>query len=131
MSLQFLATPSGVKLVAAVTVMLIAFAFLLGLRISSPRQRRSVSSSKMATVEEPKLWLAGDYFIFINSLVLASKTWADLDKAMVHVENYRDKKFREPIGSAELERYYERLLDSYDSKVIEFEKTIPVEVCKN
>lgn len=120
------------NIIALGTVAVLAIAFLINKsRLSSQRKRQPIAIHKKAQEEEPKLWLAGDYFVFVNSLVRASKTWAQLDNAMVHVENYKDKQFREPIPKADLDAYHDRLLDSYDSKVIEFEKHIPVVVYKN
>jgi hypothetical protein len=105
---------------AIIVTLVIIFAFMVGAHPFKKKKRLVIAD--IATPEQkPLLWTAGDYFIFINSLILASNNWAELDKAMVYVENYKDKEFRVAISESERDRYYNRLIASYDKKVNEFE----------
>jgi len=113
--IEYLQTIEAQKAIAFYTICIILIAFVLGARPFKSNKRLVVSSEVEPT------WTARDYFMFLNSVILASKTWADLDKVMVNVENFKGKEFRVRISKADREKYYERLLKSYNHKVNEFE----------
>lgn len=98
--------------VAFCTAIIIGFAFMIG---ANPFKR------KTKTVTPRALWTARENYMFIESKIISSKTCAELDKAMVYVENFKDKRFRVPISKAKRDKYYERLLQAFDRKVNEFE----------
>jgi hypothetical protein len=122
---EFLSTPEGVKLTAGVTIMVIAFAFLIGLHPFKTKKRLVLASPG-----DQNLWTAGDYYMFLNSLIRASRTPDELKGTMALIEGYYDKQFRVPVSTFDRKEYYARLLNTYCKKEIEFE-TIPVELCKN
>jgi hypothetical protein len=117
--------PSLYTHVAISTVLIIVAALILGTH-PFKKKRRLV----LAAETDPNLWTAGDYYIFLNSLILASKTLEELQKNMPLIDGYFDKGFRVPISAIERKRYYISLLDSYCKKENKLTQ-IPVEVCKN
>lgn len=110
---------------AIVTALVVGFAFLLGLHPFKKKQRLVLSSP-----ENMSLWTAGDYFTFVNSLILSSKSLEQLQKTMDLIDGYFDKPFRVPISSVEVKKNYQRLLESYCEMERKFEN-IPLELCKN
>jgi hypothetical protein len=126
MNSEFYSSPEFLNAVAGVTVFLIAIAFIIGMHPFKSKKRLVVVRRE----EETKLWTAGDYFTFLNSLILASKTLEELQKTMPLIDGYYDKAFRVPISTADRKVYYSRLLESYCEMESKFE-LIPVQLCKN
>jgi hypothetical protein len=123
--IEFLQTPEGLKVTMFVTVMVIAAAFLIG-----AHPFKSKTQLVLSPAEDPNLWVAGDYFAFLSSLVRSSATLEDLAETMPLIEAFFDKPFRVPVSNYQLKRYYARLLQVYCAREKELE-TIPVELCKN
>jgi hypothetical protein len=117
---------------AIATALIVGFAFLLGLHPFKKKKRLVVSDLVTSTQKNTfaELWTAGDYFMYLNALLKASQTPDELKRAMVYVENYKERKFRVPISGADLNDYYNRLIDSYTQKELEFDCT-KMELCKN
>jgi hypothetical protein len=131
---DFLQTPEGLRLTAIVTAYVIAIAFLIGAHPFKKDQRLVISD--LATTpyvpeeEEPKLWVAGDYFAFLSSLVRSSATLEDLAETMPLIEGFFDKPFRVPVSNYQLKRYYARLLQVYCNREKELVYT-PVAIHSN
>src|ERR1044072_7128809 len=122
---EFLCSIEGQRLTAIVTALVISFAFLIGAH-PFKKKRRLI----LAAETDQNLWTAGDYYMFLSSLIRASKTSRELQETMPLIDAYYDKVFRVPISTKDRKDYYARLLNTYCSKEIEFEK-IPVVLCKN
>lgn len=123
--IEFLQTPEGIKTTMGVTVMVIAAAFLIGAHPFKSKRRLV-----LAPAQDPNLWTAPDYYMFLNSLIKASKSLKELQDTMPLIEGYYDKEFRVPISTADRKDYYARLLNTYCQIELKFEN-IPVEHCKN
>jgi hypothetical protein len=132
--IDFLQTPAGLQLTAFVTVWVIGAAFLLGCHPFKKEKRLVIgdlyTGPYVPEVQETKLWVAGDYFTFLSSLIRSSATLEDLAETMPLIENFFDKPFRVPVSNYQLKRYYARLLQVYCAREKELEH-IPVAICKN
>jgi hypothetical protein len=126
MNSEFYSSPEFLNAVACVTVFVLSIALIIGLHPFKSRKRLVV----VRLEEETTMWTAGDYFMFLNSLIRASKNVEELQETMVHIERYYDKAFRVPISTRDRKEYYARLLESYCEMESKFEM-IPVELCKN
>lgn len=122
---EFLSTPEGVKLTAGVTIMIIAFSFLIGTHPFKSKQRLV-----LAAPEDPNLWTAGDYFVFLRSLILSSQNLQQLEANMPKIEGYKNKEFRVRISSAKRKQKYDELLMAYYEKELEFDM-VKIELCPN
>lgn len=122
---EFLSTPEGQRVTAFVTALVIIAAFIIGAHPFKKKKRLVLASAT-----NPNLWTAGDYYIFLNSLIRASKTLEDLQETMPLIEGYFDKAFRVPVSTGDRKKNYARLLESYCEMESQFE-LIPVTLCKN
>src|SRR5689334_3484750 len=115
----------SVQQLAFVVALVIGFAFMIGAHPFKKKRRLVISDLATTTQKNTfaELWTAGDYFMYLNALIKASQTPDELKRAMVYVENYKERKFRVPISGADLNDYYNRLIDSYTQKEIEFDCT--------
>jgi hypothetical protein len=110
---------------AIVIALVLVFAFIIGLHPFKKKRRLVLA----ATIDH-NIWMAGDYYMYLNSLIRASKALEELQQTMPLIEAYYDKEFRVPISKAVRKDYYARLLQSYCDMEIKFGK-IPVILCKN
>jgi hypothetical protein len=122
---EFLSTHEGQRVTAFVTALVIIAAFIIGAHPFKKKKRLVLASAT-----NPNLWTAGDYYIFLNSLIRASKTLEDLQETMQLIEGYFDKVFRVPVSTGERKKYYARLLETYCEMESKFE-LIPVTLYKN
>jgi hypothetical protein len=111
--------------VAICTVLILLAALVLGTHPFKKKKRLV-----LAAPADLNLWTAGDYYMFLNSLIRASKSLEELQKNMPLIDGYFDKCFRVPISTIDRKRYYSRLLESYCQKENELMQ-IPIELCKN
>lgn len=118
--------------VAVITVLLIAFAFLFNVHPFKKNKRLVIGDLAVAPAKNlfAELWTAGDYFMYLNALLKVSNTPDELRQAMVYVKNYKEKTFRVPISAKDRSHYYDRLIDTYTKKELEFDCT-KLELCKN
>jgi hypothetical protein len=124
--LHFLQSQQGLNITAILAPIIIIVAFIIFAR----RQENKKKIFVLDAPQEYNLWMASDYYMFINSLILASKSLEELQKTMPLIDGFFDKTFRVPIHHRERKRYYIRLLDSYCKKENELTYQ-PVELCKN
>ena len=122
---EYLTTPEGMKATAFVTTVIILFAFSIGAYPFKIKKR-----FVLAPAENHSLLTAGDYFTFLSSIIRSSPTLEKLAETMPLIEGFYDKKYRVPISTVQLKRYYSRLLEVYCNREKEL-TTIPVELCKN
>lgn len=123
--IEFLQSREGQNAIAAGTVALICLAFFLG-----THPFKTKNSLTLASAEDQNLWVAGDYFTFLSSIIRSSPTLEELSETMPLIDNFFDKPFRVPISNYQLKSYYTRLLEVYCNREQEL-TTIPVELCKN
>jgi hypothetical protein len=132
---EFYQSPAFLNAVAAATVTLLGILFIVGLHPFKKGKKRLVIADLATTPyvpeeQEPKLWVAGDYFTFLSSLVRSSVTLEDLAETMPLIEAFFDKPFRVPVSNYQLKRYYARLLEVYCAREKELVYT-PIELHHN
>jgi hypothetical protein len=125
MNTEFYQSPEFLNAVAGVTVLVIAFAFLIGLHPFKSKKRLVLVAET-----DHNMWTAGDYFTFLSSLIRSSPTLDELSETMPLIEGFFDKPYRVPISNIQLKKYYARLLEVYCNREKELDH-IPVVLCKN
>jgi hypothetical protein len=132
--IDYLQSPEGLIFTAKMVPLVIAWAFLIGCHPFKKEKRLVIgdlyTGPYVPEVQETKLWVAGDYFTYLSSLIRSSATLEDLAETMPLIENFFDKPFRVPVSNYQLKRYYARLLQVYCAREKELEH-IPVAICKN
>jgi len=118
----FYQSPAFLNAVAAAVIALLGVLFI-GLRSFKPKKQ-------IVVTPDPALWLAGDYYVYLSSVIKASRTIDQLNATMLLIDGFHDKEFRVPISRKVCNEYYTRLLEVYCKKENEL-TSIPLELCKN
>jgi len=80
--------------IAFSTVFIIVFALAMGAHHFRKKKRLIVASARE---EDPRIgWVAGDYFMFLNSLIRSCRTLDELQATMPKIEGYYDKGYQQP-----------------------------------
>lgn len=103
---EFLTTPDGQKVVAFVTIAIIALAFFFRLHPFKKVKQTTPSAQ----------WTASSYYMFLSVVIRTCPTYAELEKTKRLVERFFNTRFSDKISGKERMNYYTRLCKELTEK---------------
>jgi hypothetical protein len=103
---DFLLTAEGQKVVAFVTVAIIAIAFFFSLHPFKKKRNNGPSAE----------WTANSYYIFLMAAIKTCPTYAELEKTKRLVERFFNTRFKEKVSGKVRMNYYIKLHEELTNK---------------
>jgi hypothetical protein len=104
---EFLTTPEGQKVVAFVTVAIIALAFFFRLHPFKGNSKPHIPTAE---------WTGSSYYIFLMAAIKTCTTYDQLEKTKRLVERFFNTRFSDKISGKERMGYYTRLHEALTEK---------------